>query len=97
MATVRNAEKSIYRVEGFNVRFRFEGPARARGRDVRGDKQNVSTYTYQRAAAGTITVAAWIDGRFRREYPGFAAEVLDGDDRVVHGQTLLKTVRGTYQ
>lgn len=96
MATVFSAEKSIYRVEGFNVRFRFEGPARALGRDVRSDKQNVPTYTYQRAAAGTITVAAWVDGRFRSEYPGFAAEVLDADDRVVNGQTLLKTVRATY-
>lgn len=101
MATVRSVEKAIFNVERFHIRFhirfRFEGPARARGRDVRGDKQMVATYAFQRAAADSMTVAAWVSGRFRRRYPGFAVDVLDGAGRVVHGQALLKTVRATYQ
>ncbi len=96
MATVRFTEGRIAAVEGFVVHFRYEGPARARGPDVRGDRRNVPAYPYRRAAAGNMTVAAWVEGRFRQAYPGFAVDVLDGRGRRASGHTLLKTVRATY-
>jgi hypothetical protein len=96
MATVRFAEGRIAAVEGFVVHFRYEGPAKAKGRDVRGDRRNVPTYPYRRAAPGETTVAAWAGGRFRKAYPGFGVDVLDGRGQRATGQTLLRTVRATY-
>lgn len=96
MATVRFAEGRIASVEGFVVHFRYEGPAGARGKDVRGDRRNVPTYPFRRAAAGTMTVAAWTERRFRQAYPGFGVDVLDGRGHHVNGQTLLRTVRASY-
>src|SRR5437879_404195 len=96
MATVRFAEGRIAAVEGFVVHFRYEGPARAKGKDVRGDRSNVPSYPYRRAAPGETTVAAWAEGRFRKAYPGFGVDVLDGRGERVHGLTLLKTVRASY-
>ena len=57
MATVRFAEGRIAAVEGFVVHFRYEGPARMKGKDVRGDRTNVPSYPYRRAAPGETTVA----------------------------------------
>ncbi len=96
MATVEFTEGKIAAIEGFVVRFHYEGPARAKGPDVRGDRRNVPSYPYQRAASGTMTVATWIERRFRHAYPGFGVVVFDGRDTPVHGKTLLKTVRSSY-
>jgi hypothetical protein len=89
-------EKKISVIEGFAVKFRHAAPGNAKGRDVRSDKRNLPSYPYQRKAAGTQTVAAWIESRFSKRYPGYKVEVLDGDGRKVHGKTLLSTVRDTY-
>ncbi len=97
MPTVEFVEKKIAVVESFAVRFRFSGPSRAKGRDVRSDRADVPTYGYRRAASGSWTVAAWIEGRFAPAFPGYAIDVLDGNSRVVHGKTLLSTVRDSYR
>ena len=55
MATVRFAEGRIAAVEGFVVHFRYEGPARMKGKDVRGDRTNVPSYPYRQAAPGETT------------------------------------------
>ncbi|MDQ1519610.1 MAG: hypothetical protein QOI55_683 [Actinomycetota bacterium] len=96
MATVRHAEKTIFDVEGFKVRLLYSEPGRKRGRDVRGDREDVPAYRYERAARDDFTVAAWIQKRFSRSYPGFDVEVLDRSGHPVHGRTKLATVRQTY-
>jgi hypothetical protein len=97
MATVARVEGQIYRVEGFRVRFHFQGPGRTMGRDVRGDREDVHGYGYERAAHRDWTVAKWIRERFAAEYPGFDAEVLHADGSAAHGNTLLDTVRAGYR
>lgn len=97
MATVRHVEKTVFDVERFRIRFRYAEPGRRRGRDVRGDREEVPSYGLVRAARDDSTVAAWIETRFARSYPGFTAEVLDGAGRVVHGRTKLANVRKTYE
>jgi hypothetical protein len=97
MATVEFTERRIKELEGFTVRFHYQGPARTKGRDVRGDRRDVPAYRYVARAKDTMTVAEWKEIRFAKEYPGFDVEVYDADDRSVHGRTLLSTVRATYR
>lgn len=96
MPKLEFTEKKISVIEGFVVRFLHAAPGKAKGRDVRSDKTNLPSYSYRRKAAGTQTVAAWIETRFSKNYPGYEVEVLDGNGKKVHGKTLLSTVRDTY-
>ena len=96
MPKLEFTEKKISVIEGFAVRVLHSGPGTAKGRDVRGDKKNMPSYSYRRKAAGNQTVAAWIESRFDKNFPGYKVEVLDGDGKKVHGKTLLSTVRDTY-
>lgn len=92
MATIKQVEKRIVDVEGFNVRMRHGRDSR----DVRSDKGNVKQYGFKRALKHSKSVKDWRDGRFARTYPGFVVDVLDAHDRVAHGRTLLGTVRDGY-
>ena len=96
MPKLEFTERKISVIEGFVVRFRHAAPGGSKGRDVRSDKKNLPSYSYRRKAAGTQTVAAWIESRFIKNYPGYKVEVLDGDGKKVHGKTLLSTLRSTY-
>jgi hypothetical protein len=89
--TLKRLERSIRRVEGFDVAM-----LHPTGRDVRSDKQGLPGYSYSRAARDTFTVAQWRETRFRKSYPGFSVTVLNGDGKPAHGRTLLSTVRATY-
>ena len=92
MATIRSVERQIYRVDGFRVRI-LHGRDR---RDVRGDKEGVPGYTYERAMKGDANVTQWRRQRFARSYPGFNVEVLRPDGTTAHGATLLSTLRRGY-
>jgi hypothetical protein len=96
VATVKHVERTIRAVEGFRVRLLYSVPGRKRGKDVRGDREEIPAYTYARAARDDFTVAAWAHKRFARSYPGFDVEVLDGSGRPAHGRTKLATVRRSY-
>ena len=91
MASVRTIERQIGNLEGFDVRF-----CHPDGADVRSDKSNIPSYTFERAAKGTMNVSAWRDQRFKQVYAGFECEVLDAQGNACHGATLLSTVRDTY-
>ena len=92
MAKVGSVELKIARIEGFRVRIRYLG-----GPDVRGDREGMPAYPYERASRDAWTVADWRRERFSQVYPGFDVDVLDGDDNVVNaGQTRLETVRDSY-
>ena len=93
MASVERVEKSIRKVEGFRVSILYSTPGPAKGRNVRGDRTNVKTYRYQRAAPGDWTVNEWIEKRFEAEYPGYAVEVLNDAGEVVSARKRLRSVR----
>ena len=92
MATVKQVERRIEKIEGFRVQI-LHGRDR---RDVSSDKGGVSQYPYGRALKGSDNVRAWREHRFAKHYPGFEIQVLDASGHVVHGATLLTTVRDTY-
>jgi hypothetical protein len=91
MSRIKNVEKRIWDVEGFAVRILWPD-----GRDVRGDKEGMPMYPYDRAAKNSTNVATWREQRFHRAFPGFDVEVLDADGLPVHGNTLLSSVRDSY-
>ncbi len=92
MATVKQVERRIFEVEGFEVRIKHDRD----GRDVRSDKAKVKQYPFKRALKHSLNVKTWRDGRFARAYPGYQVDVLDAHGRVAHGGTLLGTVRDGY-
>jgi len=92
MATVKQVERRIEKIEGFRVQI-LHGRDR---RDVRGDKGGVTQYPYERALKGSNHVKAWRDHRFAKHYPGFEVQVLNASGHVAHGGTKLTTVRDTY-
>ena len=93
MASVGRVENSIYKVERFRVHILYSTPGPSKGRNVRGDRTNVRTYRYERAAPGDWTVNEWVEKRFESEYPGFAVEVLNDAGGVASRRTRLRNLR----
>jgi hypothetical protein len=92
MMKVGTLEMKIGRVEGFQVRVHYPD-----SRNVRSDREGMPSWPYERAARDSLSVARWKRDRFISLYPGFDVEVLDGDGQIIeHGQTLLETVRESY-
>ncbi len=91
MALLKNVEKRVWDIEQFDVTIRH-----ADGRDMRGDRNGVPMYNYDRMAKNSMTVADWKGQRFNPQYPGFTVDVLDGNGQSVAGNTLLSNVRDSY-
>jgi hypothetical protein len=91
VASIKTVERNIGNLEGFDVRF-----CHIDGSDVRSDKTKIPAYTFERAARGAMTVAAWKDQRFERIYPGYKVDILDSNGEECHGATLLSNVRDSY-
>jgi hypothetical protein len=92
VAKVKNVEKKIWDVEGFDVRFRQNG------KDVRGDKENIPQYPGKRKSKGDMTVSEWKTKKFSAIYPGYEVAVYDGNGNIVRsGQLKLENLRLTYQ
>ena len=91
MATVRAVERKISRVEGFRVVIRHLD-----GRDVRGDREHLPGYPFERAMKNRSNVTDWKRVRFQPTYPGFEVDVIAENGTRVHGGTLLGTVRDGY-
>jgi len=92
VASIKTRERQISNLEGFDTCFTYES-----GRDIRSDMTDIPKFSYDRAAKGDMTVAEWIQKRFKQTYPGFNCQVLDADGTVVHGGMKLSNVRETYQ
>jgi hypothetical protein len=91
VSTVRTVEQKIFRVEGFRVVILHPD-----GRDVRGDRERLPPYPFERAMKNSSNVKTWKERRFEPVYPGFDVEVIGADGRRMHGGTLLGTVRDEY-
>ncbi len=91
MPQLMNVERQIATVEEFEVTILHPD-----GRDVRGDRQALPGYPYDKAAKNDFTVGQWRDQRFRKAYPGFDVTVWNADGSEAHGATKLATVRDSY-
>lgn len=91
MPMVKNVEKKIWDVEGFQVNLLSSS-----GKNLRDNKKDMPQYPFSRKAPGDMTVMEWKNTRFYQYYPGLDVEVLDVVNMSVTGQTKLKNVRATY-
>ena len=92
MAKLMAVEGKIQEVENFAVIFRHL----VNGADVRSNKGGIPQFPYIKEMKGTATVSGWKRKRFTPNYPGFEVDVLNGNGDPVTGQTMLATVRATY-
>ena len=90
MAKVKNVEKKIWDVEGFDVVLKYNG------KDLRGDKAGLPQFENNRASKSAWTVSEWKIKRFQKQYPGYEVEILDGDGNEVRGNMTLGNVRDSY-
>lgn len=97
VTTIKNVQRQIRRIEGFDVHFVYEGPGPHPGKDVRDDRRGIPSYPYQRAAADKLTVGGWIETRFKTTFPGFDVIVCDRHGNHVNTRTHLATVRAGYR
>jgi hypothetical protein len=90
---LKNLEKKIWFLEGFQVRLvEIKG-----GRAVRGDQLNVGNYNFKRRAKNNLTVEEFIGARLKRfEQYGWTGQVVLGDGSTAHGDTSLENVRDSY-
>ena len=90
MPKVKNIEKRIFDVEGFEVIIQNSDK-----KDVRGDASLPKQYEASRMTRNSFSVGEW-KNKFKMQYPGLEVEVLKGDGNKASGQTKLGTVRDTY-
>lgn len=89
MTKVKNIEKKIYDVEGFEVTIKHNG------KDARGDMDLPNQYKAQRMSKNSFSVGEWRN-KFKSQFVGLDVDVLKADGSRASGQTKLATVRDTY-
>ncbi len=91
MPLVKNVEKRIWDIEQFAVIIRH-----ADGRDMKGNREGLPMFGYDRMARNSWTVSEWKNQRFCPNYAGLEVDVLDGSGQPATGNTLLSNVRDSY-
>ncbi len=92
MTTLMKRVRELSDLEGFDVEV-MDLDGRLANMKVNGEAR----YDYERAASGSITVSDWKEQRFGKAYPRYKCNVLNSDGTVAHGNTLLSTVRSSYE
>jgi hypothetical protein len=92
MTTWATRVRELSNLEGFEIKA-YDGA----GEQLDLAQNGLARYDYERAAAGTQTVAWWIANRFRVKYPTLNCEILLGDGQAAHGNMRLSVVRATYE
>lgn len=89
MPQIKNIEKRIFDVEGFEVTIMKDG------RNMRSDAVLPVQYNAQRMTKDSATVGEF-KAKFRSQFPGYEVEVLLRNGSFAPGQMLLSTVRESY-
>lgn len=89
MPKVKNIEKKIYDVEGFEVRIKKDG------KDARDDLVLPKQYEAGRMSKNSFSVKEWTD-KFKKQFVGYDVDVMKSNGDKASGQTKLSTVRDTY-
>ena len=89
MPLVKNIERYIYSLEGFEV------VIIRNGKNVRGDASLPKQYEAVRMTRNAFSVSDFRE-KFQRQYAGYSVDVLKGDGTRAPGQMKLSTVRDTY-
>ena len=89
MPLIKNVEKRIYNIEGFEVIILCNG------KNVRDDASLPTQYYAERMTRNSFSVSDFRE-KFQKQYPGYCVDVLKSDGTKASGQTKLSTVRDTY-
>lgn len=89
MPLVKNVEKKIYDIEGFEAVIMYGG------KNVRGDANLPTQYAAQRMTKNAASVNDFKE-KFKKQFAGYDVSVLKSDGSKATGQTKLSTVRDTY-
>lgn len=90
MPKIRDVEKRIFNIEGFEVVIRGQDK-----KDKRGDAEISRQYEASRMTRNSFSVGEWKE-KFKRQFAGLEVDVLKGDGKKASGQMKLSTVRDTY-
>ncbi|MDF2907562.1 MAG: hypothetical protein K0R34_2883 [Herbinix sp.] len=90
MPKVKNVEKRIFDIEGFEVIIRGQDK-----KDKRGDADLSRQYEADRMTRNSFSVGDWKE-KFKKQFVGMEVDILKGDGSKASGQTKLSTVRDTY-
>jgi hypothetical protein len=89
MTTARTRQEEIAEIEEFQLTMLKDGVP------VAPSMNGLSPYPHKNKMRDTATVSDF-KTRFRRAYPGYDCEVQKGDGSPAHPNTLLSTVRASY-
>ena len=90
MAKLKNVEKRIFEIEGFEVVVK-----NTEGKDVHGNKEGFNQWDGRKQTKNSMTVNGFKD-KIEKKYQGYKVDVLDADGNVQSGNKLLGNVRDTY-
>jgi hypothetical protein len=91
MPKVSVIERTIERIEEFQIEFQWPD-----GSNVRGDYKLAKNFSYKKKLNDNSTVNEWIKKRFKKDFSGFEVVVKNGDGNKTPGNTILGTVRASY-
>jgi hypothetical protein len=91
MAKVRNVEKRIYDIEGFEVTIQ-----NGNGRALQDNNELPMYNPGSKMACNSWSVQEWKEKRFYTAYPGCKAKVLLENGKGARGNQHLSTIRDTY-
>ncbi len=89
MPKVKFVEKTIFSIEGFEVRITKNG------KDVRDDASLPTNFISGKMTKNAAN-ASYFKDKFCKQFPGYEIDVLDVNGNKVRGNTLLATVRDSY-
>ncbi len=92
MVTVQTRARQVAQIEGFDVTVTRNGKA------IEPSENGIlGSYPFDRKLTGSKTVADWKRDRFEKTYHGYSCRVHYENGTEAPGQTLLSTVRSTYE
>lgn len=93
MTTVATRARNIADIEGFDIQVTRNGnPIDPKENGVLN-----GPYGFEKKLKHTKTVSEWKQERFEKAYPGYSCNVLTAEGEVAAGNTLLRTVRESYE
>ena len=94
MTTVATRAFEIYEIEGFGIEFldMDNNPLPVHQKGLPSYQKE-----FERRSRGAWTVAEWKEKRFNTLYRGYGVSVLKENGDIAVGQTLISTVRETYE
>lgn len=91
MTTLATRMREVSDLEGFDIVV-YDST----GTPADPKKNGLPRYPHERKAKTGTSIADW-KARFKKAYPAYSCDVLNGDGSVAHGNSKVENVRETYE